>query len=104
MVYKLRPKPGLCVIFEHTILHEGAPVPQGHKYLLRTDVVFQRYIPPTMASHFPTNSETPISNQESKTPRRATRRTARIRSTAEWCSTTRYVSLQTKARDSRWNT
>lgn len=42
VVYKLRPKPGLCVIFEHTILHEGAPVPQGHKYLLRTDVVFQR--------------------------------------------------------------
>ncbi len=44
------------MIFEHTILHEGAPVPQGHKYLLRTDVVFQRYIPPTMASHFPTDS------------------------------------------------
>lgn len=43
VVYRLRPKPGLCVIFQHTVLHEGAPITAGNKYLLRTALVFKRY-------------------------------------------------------------
>jgi len=45
-IYKLIPKTGLAVIFEHIILHEGAPVTKGVKYLMRTDVVFKRTKPP----------------------------------------------------------
>jgi hypothetical protein len=41
--FKLDPKPGMCIIFDHMILHEGAPVTQGEKFIARTDLVFHRY-------------------------------------------------------------
>jgi hypothetical protein len=34
----------MAVVFEHAILHEGAPVTSGNKYLCRSDVVYERYI------------------------------------------------------------
>jgi hypothetical protein len=33
----------MAVVFEHSILHEGAPVSTGQKYLCRSDVVYERY-------------------------------------------------------------
>lgn len=35
------PQQGQVLIFEHQQLHEGAPVPSGIKYVLRTDVMYK---------------------------------------------------------------
>ena len=35
------PKPGLGVIFQHSITHEGAMVDGGLKYVMRTDVMYR---------------------------------------------------------------
>lgn len=40
--YSFKPKTGTALLFDHTLLHEGGPVLEGKKYLLRTDVVFKR--------------------------------------------------------------
>jgi hypothetical protein len=34
------PKRGMALVFAHFQLHEGAPVVDGRKYVLRTDVVY----------------------------------------------------------------
>lgn len=34
------PKQGMALLFYHRMLHEGAPVLQGRKYVLRTDVMY----------------------------------------------------------------
>jgi prolyl 4-hydroxylase len=36
----VRPEPGMASIFVHLPLHEGAPVVNGRKYVLRTDVMY----------------------------------------------------------------
>ncbi len=36
------PETGMAIIFVHRILHEGAKVLKGTKYVLRTDVMFRR--------------------------------------------------------------
>ncbi len=36
------PKRGQALLFEHYILHEGCAVDEGRKYVLRTDVMYQR--------------------------------------------------------------
>jgi prolyl 4-hydroxylase len=36
------PKIGMALLFEHQILHEGAAVTRGRKYVLRSDVMFGR--------------------------------------------------------------
>ena len=38
--YTVQAKRGRCVIFPHDLLHAGAPVDAGTKWVLRTDVVF----------------------------------------------------------------
>ena len=38
----VQPKRGMALVFRHAQLHEGAPVAQGRKYVLRTDVMYQR--------------------------------------------------------------
>lgn len=35
------PKQGLCLFFQHPLLHEGEPVSQGVKHVLRTDVMYE---------------------------------------------------------------
>ena len=35
------PEPGKALVFEHQLLHEGAPVLAGRKYVLRTDVLYR---------------------------------------------------------------
>ncbi len=34
------PEAGLALIFDHYLLHEGAPVLEGQKYVLRSDVMY----------------------------------------------------------------
>lgn len=36
------PKTGMALIFYHGLVHEGAPVLQGRKYVIRSDVMYQR--------------------------------------------------------------
>ena len=36
------PKTGKLLLFRHNQLHKGNPVPQGIKYVLRTDVMYKR--------------------------------------------------------------
>jgi len=36
------PKAGMALIFRHDLLHEGAPVTRGRKYVLRSDVMYGR--------------------------------------------------------------
>ena len=37
------PKTGMALIFEHPLIHEGAAVTRGRKYVLRTDVMYGRF-------------------------------------------------------------
>jgi len=39
-VAKVAPEPGLCVVFPHRTLHEGNTLLSGHKYVIRTDVMY----------------------------------------------------------------
>lgn len=36
----IRPETGLCLVFRHELFHEGRPVIDGVKYVLRSDVMF----------------------------------------------------------------
>ena len=36
----VRPQRGMALVFEHLQLHEGAPIVEGRKYVLRTDVMY----------------------------------------------------------------
>ncbi len=38
--HSVRPQVGHALVFEHLILHEGAAVAEGTKYVLRTDVLY----------------------------------------------------------------
>jgi predicted 2-oxoglutarate/Fe(II)-dependent dioxygenase YbiX len=39
------PRPGAALLFNHMLLHEGAPVTAGVKYAVRSDVMFRRRAP-----------------------------------------------------------
>lgn len=36
------PRTGMALLFEHGLYHQGAPVTEGTKYVLRSDVMYQR--------------------------------------------------------------
>lgn len=38
----IQPKTGKALIFRHELVHEGCPVIEGIKYVLRTDVMYRR--------------------------------------------------------------
>eukprot|EP01040_Poterioochromonas_malhamensis_P008777 gene8782-9511_t len=38
----LKPEPGMCLIFNQKILHEGATVLSGLKYFVRTDIIYEK--------------------------------------------------------------
>lgn len=38
--FKVMPKQGMALFFEHAIHHKGEPVSRGRKYVLRTDVMY----------------------------------------------------------------
>lgn len=39
---KIEPKTGKLLLFRHNQLHKGNPVPEGTKYVLRTDVMYKK--------------------------------------------------------------
>ncbi|OZG74548.1 iron-regulated protein [Hahella sp. CCB-MM4] len=39
---KIKPEKGMALVFPHLLMHQGAPVESGVKYVLRTDVMFRR--------------------------------------------------------------
>lgn len=42
VIEKLRPECGSCVVFNHCITHDGGVLRKGTKYILRTEVMYQR--------------------------------------------------------------
>jgi prolyl 4-hydroxylase len=38
----ITPETGKALVFQHKLLHEGAPIEKGRKYVLRTDVMYRR--------------------------------------------------------------
>lgn len=38
----VRPKEGTALVFNHDTLHEGLPVTDGVKYIIRTEVMYRR--------------------------------------------------------------
>jgi hypothetical protein len=38
----ITPRPGLALLFQHSIIHEGARVKTGTKYVVRTDLMYRR--------------------------------------------------------------
>jgi len=40
--YRVWPKSGMALLFYHKLLHQGAPITHGRKYILRTDVMYTR--------------------------------------------------------------
>jgi hypothetical protein len=36
----ITPEAGLALVFDHYLVHEGAPVVEGQKYVLRSDVMY----------------------------------------------------------------
>ncbi|MGK0390517.1 MAG: prolyl 4-hydroxylase [Maribacter sp.] len=38
----IQPKIGKALIFRHGLVHEGCPVLEGVKYVLRTDIMYRR--------------------------------------------------------------
>lgn len=38
----VHPQPGMVFLFQHNLLHEGRPVDAGLKYVIRTDVMYQK--------------------------------------------------------------
>jgi hypothetical protein len=37
----IAPKRGMALLFEHRLIHQGAPVTRGKKYVMRTDVMYR---------------------------------------------------------------
>jgi len=42
ILYKLKADTGMAIIFNHNILHEGDEVHKGEKYILRSEIMFER--------------------------------------------------------------
>lgn len=38
----VKPETGMALFFPHPLLHQGAPITSGIKYVLRTDVMYRR--------------------------------------------------------------
>ena len=41
-VSPVAPKAGMALLFDHDLLHEGATLVKGHKYCIRTDIMYTR--------------------------------------------------------------
>ncbi|KAL6066982.1 Fe2OG dioxygenase domain-containing protein [Balamuthia mandrillaris] len=42
ILQKLKPEPGMALVFNHRILHEGGQVLSNQKYIMRSDILFSR--------------------------------------------------------------
>ncbi len=45
-VLRVKPERGKVLVFHHPLLHEGAPVVAGRKYVLRTDIMYRKRMTP----------------------------------------------------------
>lgn len=43
--FTVEPKVGRAVVFFHNIMHEGVPIDEGKKYIIRSDVMYKRNPP-----------------------------------------------------------
>ena len=41
-MHRVYPRKGSCIIFNHALLHEGSALLEGHKYILRSEILFSR--------------------------------------------------------------
>jgi len=46
---KIKPEAGLALVFNHYMLHEGEPLQSNVKWLMRSDIMFERKIPPEIS-------------------------------------------------------
>jgi hypothetical protein len=42
ILFRVKPEPGMALVFNHMILHEGERVQNGQKYIMRSDVMYRR--------------------------------------------------------------
>jgi NAD+ synthetase len=42
IIVSIEPKVGQALVFDHGLLHEGSPVLEGEKVVIRTDIIFER--------------------------------------------------------------
>jgi len=42
ILLRIKPEPGMAIIFNHAILHEGEQVKTGIKYIMRSDILFSK--------------------------------------------------------------
>eukprot|EP01089_Gocevia_fonbrunei_P000661 TRINITY_DN10656_c0_g1_i1.p1 TRINITY_DN10656_c0_g1~~TRINITY_DN10656_c0_g1_i1.p1 ORF type:complete len:292 (-),score=35.54 TRINITY_DN10656_c0_g1_i1:39-914(-) len=47
---RLEPKPGMALVFNHQILHEGGQLVSGEKFILRSDLMYKRLNPPAFSA------------------------------------------------------
>jgi len=45
ILLRIVPEPGMAIIFNHQLLHEGAQLTSGKKYIMRSDILFERAVP-----------------------------------------------------------
>jgi len=46
ILLRISPEPGMAIIFNHQILHEGQQLASGLKYIMRTDIMFTKVTDP----------------------------------------------------------
>ncbi|CAF1158797.1 unnamed protein product [Adineta steineri] len=49
LTHALKPETGMVLIFQHEIFHEGEAVITGKKYIMRSDVVYKRFLSAPMS-------------------------------------------------------
>lgn len=42
ILLKIKPEPGMAIVFNHELLHEGGQIHSGLKYIMRTDLMFEK--------------------------------------------------------------
>ncbi len=42
ILLKIKPEPGMAIVFNHELLHEGGQITEGMKYIMRTDLMFEK--------------------------------------------------------------
>ncbi|CAF0866837.1 unnamed protein product [Rotaria sordida] len=45
------PRTGMVLVFQHDLLHEGAPLRKGRKYTVRTDVMYKPLMSKTLSNY-----------------------------------------------------
>lgn len=51
ILYRLKPKKGMALVFNHGLLHEGGVLQSGFKYIMRTEVMYNREVAPELTDN-----------------------------------------------------